>query len=560
MNIKKIVYFLVLLLFFLPLSSRAQSYKEQIDGFDVLIEINEDASFDVTETIVYNFGDQESHGIYRSIPYKYQDAKGDFKLRLKVQSVKDENDIPWNYETYKNNGYQYIKIGDANTLVTGEQTYIIKYNVLRAIGSAETYDELYWNVTGDMWEVPINQVSARVVLPQTINNEEAQVSCYTGAYGENTGLCQGVFAEDTYAFAITSPLSHYEGLTISAAWPKGIVEHPSVWIFFVQDNWSIILIPFTLFLMIWLYMKKGRDPKGRGTIIAQFDPPDNLNPEEVGTIVDEKASYRELTSTIINLAVKGYLTIAQKGKKDFSFTRTKKEVAGLSQYETDLLNNLVPTPGGTKDLSDHKQKFATHVQNFLKEVYKTVITKGYFIKNPSTSKILYLVVGIIVASFVAPMLGGFLNQGVTVFSVVTCGAIITVFSFFMGKRTKKGVLAKEHIKGLELYLTVAEKDRLEFHNAPEKSPKEFERLLPYAIALGVEEKWAEAFKDLQMSEPDWYHGNYGTFNSVLFASSISNFAAASQSNLGTTASSGGSGVGGGGFSGGGFGGGGGGSW
>jgi uncharacterized membrane protein len=127
----------------------------------------------------------------------------------------------------------------------------------------------------------------------------------------------------------------------------------------------------------------------------------------------------------------------------------------------------------------------------------------------------------------------------------------------MPAKTGQGVLVHEKIEGFRRYLSVAEKDRLEFHNAPEKTPELFDRFLPYAIALGVEDKWAEQFKDLELPERDWYTGSPGTaFTAAALVSDLSSF----TGDVSAAAAPKSSGSSGGGFSGGGFGGGGGGSW
>lgn len=137
--------------------------------------------------------------------------------------------------------------------------------------------------------------------------------------------------------------------------------------------------------------------------------------------------------------------------------------------------------------------------------------------------------------------------------------MIMLFGLIMPARTKKGAEAREYLAGLKLYLTVAEKDRLEFHNAPEKNPQVFEKLLPYAIVLGVEKQWAKQFEHLMMPMPRWYSDPSATnFNSIIFISQLNAF---SNNVSGVVMPRGNSsGLGGGGFSGGGGGGGGGGSW
>jgi uncharacterized membrane protein len=129
----------------------------------------------------------------------------------------------------------------------------------------------------------------------------------------------------------------------------------------------------------------------------------------------------------------------------------------------------------------------------------------------------------------------------------------------MPKRTLAGAKLAKQVLGLKLYLNVAEKDRLEFHDAPAKTPERFEKLLPYAIALGVETQWAKQFEGIYNTPPSWYNDRYGTFSTLALVGSLNHFHSVSSSTLSSSPHSSGSGFSGG-SSGGGFGGGGGGSW
>ncbi|EKD46162.1 MAG: hypothetical protein ACD_68C00125G0002, partial [uncultured bacterium] len=556
-KMKKILFPLISLTFALliitPAITNAQNdietdyespYSEKIDSFSADITINEDASINVKETIVYNFGELERHGIYRYIPYKYQARGGVFKLRMKVQSVTDEDGQEWQYETSKSGDDIYLKIGDPDILITGSKTYVVNYTVKRALNDFADHDELYWNITGNGWEVPIDSSSATIKLPKEINTSEVKFACYTGALGSTVSDCEGEFDKDTYSFSTTGKLYAYEGLTVVTGWPKNIVTFPSEWIYFVEDNWSMILPPLVFLIMFLLFWKKGRDPKGRGTVIAEYEAPDNLSPAEIGVIVDEKATFREVTASLIHLATQGYLKIKEEGKKDYLFTRLQSDLSALPEHEKNLLDKLVPDINKPKLLSSHKQKFADQVNNLYSQVYKTVKEKGYFVKSPSAVRGTYLTIGLIIA-FAGFFVGA---NPILMVSIILSGIIIATFAPFMPKKTMAGKIAQEKTQGLKLYLTVAEKDRLEFHNAPKKTPAEFEKLLPFAIALGVEKEWAKQFTELEMPAPNWYAGNYAAFNTAVFASSLSSFESSSRSNLTSVASKGGSGFsGGGGF-------------
>jgi uncharacterized membrane protein YgcG len=571
---KKAIYLLFIMLGFC-FGGTVFAQTEVITDFSTTIKINEDASIDVSESITYDFSLNEKHGIYRDIPVKYKARGGNYNLRLSDISVTDETGNARPFDAYSNGDNLRIKIGDPDVLVSGQQVYVINYMVKRALNYFDSYDELYWNATGNDWIATIEQAKATVVLPQALLDNGLQAVCYAGARGSSEEclsrrynyVSQGqvdkiVFTNDR--------LKGGEGLTVVVGWPKGLVVEPSAFAKLsdtVKDNAILFLPVLTLLLFYYLWRTRGRDPEGRGTIIAYYDPPDNLSPAEIGTIIDERAHKHDVSAEIINLAVKGYLKIVNiKGKgilksADYELHKLKESSSLKNKHERELLDALFADNKSKVKLSDLKDKFYKDLEKIKKVIYQSTVTKNYFPKNPNKVRGIYLVIGGIVISL-GWFLGGVFGL-LGALSLALSGVIIIFFSFFMPRKTKQGAIVKEQILGLKEYLTVAEKDRIKFHNAPEKKPELFEKLLPYAMVLGVEKEWAKQFKGIYDQQPNWYSDpSGGNFSAVLLANNLGSFQAKANTNLASrpaSASSRGSGFSGG-FSGGGFGGGGGGSW
>ncbi|HAM88315.1 MAG: hypothetical protein US83_C0005G0070 [Candidatus Falkowbacteria bacterium GW2011_GWC2_38_22] len=545
--------------------------EEQINDFTVDIKINKDASIEVDESIAYDFGTEQKHGIFRDLPYKYKNNGGNFKLRYSDFSVTDGEGKAVEFKIESKGNDKRLKIGDADVFVTGAMRYVLHYKVERAINYFADYDELYWNATGNNWITPISRSKTTVTLPESVNKESLRSICYTGVSG-STAECVSsrlnFSAEnmvDKLVFTDDSLRAH-EGVTVVIGLPKGVVKKPSVFKTFFEiakDNY-IILLPFFVFYFLFISWKKnGRDPKGRGTIVAQFDAPDNLSPAEIGTIVDEKAQQKDISAEIINLAVRGYLKIEKIQEKnilqsdDYELTKLKNESAGLNEYQKTLVQALFGNDNKIK-LSDLKNKFFKDLQLITKKVYQSVVEKGYFLSNPNSVRIKYFVFGIVIV-FLGFLFGQFFGI-IGYVSFALSGLLIMIFGNFMPKKSEKGVLAREHILGLKTYLNIAEKDRINFHNAPEKNPQIFEKLLPFAMVLGVEAAWAKQFENIYQTNPSWYSdANMGNFSVLAFTNSLGGFQSSTNTIMASTASSGGSGFSGG-DSGGGFGGGGGGSW
>lgn len=588
---KKALFFIILLSPFLASAS------EKIDNFDVTVRINQDASINVSERINYDFDDLEKHGIFRDVTVNYNARGGNYNLRVSNISVTDENGTGYNFETSTEGKNLRIKIGDADKLVTGKKTYAIDYKIKRAINFFDSQDELYWNATGDQWPVPIEKSSAKVILPVEAPKEKLQTACFYGSYGSATQCEASLESEggkSVFVYKNPTALDPGQGLTFVSGFPKGIVEKPGTFqnlLDIVNDNWILFLPFITLVVLFYLWYTRGRDPKGRGTIIAEYGAPDNLTPVEVGTIIDGEVDKVDISAEIIDLAVKGYIKITKikkegivfdsddylleklKSEDDLSNGFQKKLIASLfsgdlteiskikiaSESDKAVVRGLIE--GQSVRLSELKNKFYIQLKDIKNQIYSAVTDKGYFVDNPKDVSNLYTGIGatILIGSFVFSEFFG----GLAVFGLIISGVIILIFGFIMPARTKKGVLAKEKIIGLKEYLSVAEKDRIKFHNAPEKNPERFEKLLPFAMVLGVEEEWAKQFEGIYKNPPSWYEDSSGgSFNSLLFVHSLNNFSSMANANLSSSpssASGGGSGFSGGG-SGGGFGGGGGGSW
>ncbi len=563
---KYLLAFVVLAGLLLALPVFAQ---EQIDNYDVTININQDATINVSEKIDYNFGDLERHGIFRYIPIKYKARGGNFNFRISDISVTDETGSSYTTDiTYPGNDVN-IKIGDADILVTGKKTYFINYTINRAINYFNDHDELYWNVTGDQWPVPILKSSAKIILPIGFAESQVMKQCFSGPYG-STASCAKIdlIKNDENGFVkeiifSQDELNADEGLTIVAGWPKGIVYQPTLWQTIwetIKDNW-ILFLPILVFLLLFYrWYTHGRDAQGRKVIIAEFDAPDNMIPAEVGTLLDEKADNKDVSAELIYLATKGYLKIT-KENADYILDKLKPETDLPNSFDQELIRAIFGTKSQIK-LSDLEEKFYKDLAKLKGQLYKNLTEKGYFKANPNTVRGAYIGVGIaliFITFFAGPIFGG-----LAMFSFILCGIMTAIFGFSMPARTKKGVLAKEHVLGLKLYLTVAEKDRINFHNAPAKNPQTFESCLPYAMVLGVEKEWAKQFADIYNTKPSWYNDpTSANFTSLILVNNLNSFGSDVRSTFSSapaSASSGSSGFGGGGGSGGGGGGGGGGSW
>lgn len=548
---------------------------ERISQYTVDLLIQESGDLKVQETIHYDFDNLERHGIYRTIPIQYlRDGKKTILDILNFQ-VLDENGKSYEFDSSRESDQLRIKIGDPDTLITGEHTYILKYDVKKPVVFQEQFDRLSWNAIGTEWTIPIESIDVHMTAPKSFENKILKVNCYRGVYGVAQSCGFGSVQKLAADFK-TTKLGQNKGITIDIDLKKGTVLPPTqkeLLLEHFKKWWPIVLPVLTFIIVCILWYKKGRDPKGRGTIITQFDAPDGLTPAEVGTIIDQGANDKDVFAEIIYLATKGYLKIFKEEKKgifgteDYTLTLLKATSQVENVVDQKLLQSLfkhapvnevtsnLEKKVGTVKLSSLKNKFYKDLKVIQNYLYSTLTALGYFKKNPAKVRSTYIVFGFTIAAIALFAFGS--NDSLVIrASLLVSGICVCIFGFFMPARTRKGVEAWEHILGFKNYLTVAEKDRIDFHSAPEKNPETFEKFLPYAMVLGVEKVWAKQFADLNV-QPSWYGSSSGSaFNAIAFTSGMSHFSSVATSNMASSPSS----SGGGGSSGSGFGGGGGGSW
>ncbi len=561
----------------LMFSSPAFAQYFTINKFHSDILINQDSSIIVKEKIDVEFH-QSRHGIYREIPFKYRDEFGKvIKTPTRVLSVTDESGKGWKYQV-KRMGHLYnIRIGDAKRYVKGNQTYVVIYEVENAILFLNDHDELYWNVTGNYWKAPIREASAMVLLDTKTPSKNLMGVAYQGGYGSRE---EGGYEtlNQTGNFYAKRDLKMGEGLTLVFGWDKGLVSPPSSWKKFLwavnpKENWIFLLPIFSFFYMVNRWYRKGRDPKVRESVTVMYDPPKfdqkPLCPGEVGALVDEKLDPRDITSTIVGLAVKGYIKIEETKKEglifdrlDYYLQKVKPPDSNLNPFEMELMKSLLPGDLPGVFISSLKNKFYTNLDLLKKTLYGELVRKKYFLRNPEQVTTSYLVAGFLIMIF-GGLIFGFLMAG-SIVKVILAWALtglpILGFAKFMPAKTKAGASAYMDVLGFQEFMNRAEKDRLE--RMGDKNL--FSKFLPYAIALNVADNWAKAFEGIYQEPPDWYVSPMGfrTFSPYAFTHSLNSVTSTLSSAMFSAprSSGGGGGFGGGGSSGGGFGGGGGGSW
>jgi uncharacterized membrane protein len=548
----------------------------RIQNFDAHITVARDGTIDVVEKIDVQFIGGPWHGLYRSIPIEYVTPQGlNYSLFLEVKSITNAAGRKLKFDSSRVRHYRKLKIyiPDADN---SEQTISIEYTVSDAIKFFEDHDELYWNVTGDEWDVPIRAAQATILLPAGAANVRA--TTFTGTYGSRGKDADTEIDGNRVAVQTNAPLPYHAGMTIAVAFDKGLIPEPSAatrFTRFLRSNWPL-LIPILIFVVMFnLWWNRGRDPQLR-PISAQYEPPGNLTPGEAGTLVDESADMRDITASIVDLAVRGYMVIEEVQKdhmlgllhqKDYNFILQKDRAqwSALKPHEQVLLDGFfnTGTAGESVSMDSLENRFYKNLKDMKGRIFDSLVSLGYYHKRPDTVRSSYLGAGIfvgVIAVWGGPAFASAIGMAPLTFILagIASALIICGFGWFMPAHTEEGTRALEKVLGFEDFLNHVESDRF---NRMIKTPQMFEKFLPYAMALGVEKNWSKAFQGIMTEPPGWYRGGGPIFYPVNFTSDLNTMSSRAGSVMASAPrSSGGSGFGGGGSSGGGFGGGGGGGF
>ncbi|MCP5024671.1 MAG: DUF2207 domain-containing protein [Actinomycetia bacterium] len=611
---------------------------EHIRSFDAVYEVADDGSVVVTETIVYDFGFSQRRGIFRDIVVSQSyDGTYDRLYPFTLIEVTGSSGTPTDVKLEQVDDIQRIRIGNPDIDITGAHTYVITYR-LEGVLNEPDGPELFWNAIAD-WPVPI--VDARVTVTGPVAED---ATCFAGTVGSGAA-CGGISSQDGLVRFEQPGLFAFEGLTIVVGWPAGSLDvAPPV----LEERWSLgraftpdpeklglgaVVAVGGVVLVMANAWHRGRDQRATGSVVdlafatpgaeeqpvplwgreeatIEFAPPESIRPGQLGVLHDEVAHTVDVSATIIDLAVRGYLRIDRLPKADFSlshiFSGGKGSVENptddhrlvfldadrgrLLAYERLLLEELeefaeegLPAYQSGSDIPDHlvrvpptggrpwlhvselSTKFASSMKAIKTSLYEDAVGEGWFADRPDKVRGRWIGLGLVavvagVGLFVVAVAATTWAWAALPLPIV--GLLLLVTSKFMPRRTPAGTGMDHRVGGFRRFIVESEAHRAEFAERAHI----FSEYLPYAMVFGVVDQWAKTFDDLSLdvsSAGGWYTGGMvggGPFRAAAFATAVDSFATtASTTMVSTPGGSGSSGFSGGSVGGGG-GGGGGGSW
>jgi uncharacterized protein (TIGR04222 family) len=602
------------------LSAPTQAYAAdaQIDSFTINYEMQPSGVLKVEETIVWRFGsNSDQHGIYRDLVIREPDSNSDYDFVYGITNITVTSPDPgvatqFSSKTIESQGGRgeqlNLTIGDPNqTISAPTATYVISYELTGAMRSFSGYDEFYWDGPGFG-----NPLIKELQITATVPGGAQDATCFAGPPQSTTPCQMKNFTMGGQASFAQSNVAAGQSVSIGVKITPGLVAdnkphmEPSgarllptqrVGVMSLAALTVLITVGSSILGMLW-WRKNGRDQRyadlAPGTvplpgqevrvvpndsdvpIPVAFSPPP-IPVAESGLLIDGQVDYQETAATIIDLAVRGALTVQSTDEHDFRITLVDPSKAS-APHEMVLLTCLFDgelLPGAERDLSRPGSIANAHEQ-MQDSVRNQVAARGWFRKVPSAAGTRILTVAVVAVALFATLGVGFwiawahavprvLLLLIPLLPIIITVAVI-VAKLKRGQRTAAGRAMCDHVEGFRSYLATAEANQLRF----EEGEDIFSRYLPWAIIFELADRWARICGDLVAmgrlpnETPYWYIGNYqmAAFNTAFLTSSLTSAATPVSSSSGAagTGFGGGSSFGGGGFSGGGGGGGGTGGW
>jgi uncharacterized membrane protein YgcG len=543
----------------------------------------------VVETLVAVFpADGDNHGIERAIPRSY--ARVD--LGLQIVSVTDADGAPLEYSTYEQDydeGYLVVRIGSADRTVHGEQSYVIEYtmrDVVRTFGDTDV-DEFYWDINGTGTAQPYGRVSAELTLaPELRGAPTGAASCYVGGYGDTTTCALELTADG--ASVEVAEVGAYETVTWAIAFPRGTFRTPLL----PSDSWIVTIVPWVLIgilaacalVVLWLRLRVFRDEPGRGVVVPQYEGFPELGVMEAAALLGREP--RGLPAQFVRLVVVRAARLVDRGEQHGKKTRYRLELLDATGLDSDDAIAAATLFGGTRkgdgiELDTSSRTLGDRIQTLQSKVRLGVATRYRTTRRSPWTRVVRIALflnglaAIAVAFWSADAGAGSALLVWQLVGVIVLGLVVFGYAGSPQVLTREGSLAREHLEGIRQYLELAEADRIRMLQSPEGAERGaddvvrlYERLLPYAIIFGIEDRWQKELGTLYATTPSELSStvtttNFGSFAAGYAAASFATTPPASSSGSSWSGSSGSSfsgGSGGGGFSGGGGGGGGAGGW
>lgn len=498
-----------------------------IKDYHVDIDIKEDGSIYVTEDIDVFFTEKR-RGIIRDIPIKY-------KWNGKLVSIKISDIQVPDHKTkkYRKKGKQFIRIGKVDKYITGDEHYTIKYKVKGALADYGQFQEFYWDIIPNNWDTEIKKYSYKVNLPSPIELTNKHYRVLSGRTGSQDNSSIISYADGIFSGRSTRALNANEGVTLGVELPAAYVDtnlksdkdlssinstqkekkQPAYW------SWLLGLLGMGGLFQLYRKFNTNNEilPKN---IKATPYPPDNMSAAQVGVFIDHQANTRDIIALIPQWGAEGFVKL-EKTEDDTIITKLKDLPENMPKYEHTLFEGIF-NDSCTIALSDLKYELAGSLSKAKIQLKEELMASDLYDKN--SQKTLHS--GWTIAAALLLMIGGVMiiilaKLVVLGIMIAILGMALFIIYFLRPKYSATGsdIIAK--LKGLESFL-----DQSSGHQYDEllkKDPKYFDKIYPYAVALGLDKKFLKTFNSQTSYQPHWYYhqdSSNGTMFTTVNTSSL----------------------------------------
>ena len=510
----------------LTTTSHAQTQTLRWERFDVRITVLQNGDFVVEETQEIVFTSGQFRFGYRNIPMDRLEDITDVSVREGDRQYDRGRGGNYTFQTFVEDGDFQIRWYFPPTS-NSSHTFVLRYTVKGGLRYYEDGDQLYWKAVYADRDFPVYSSTVRVELP------DAAASGPVAAYDTEASIAGR--GTSTVTFEAQETIDPGQEFEVRVQFPHGIVQgsepdwqaaydRRAAWEEGPKDLVSLglgvlgalLLIGGPLGLLLLWYLR-GRDPEV--SLPAEYiaEPPSDDPPGVVGTLVDEKADMPDIIATLVDLARRGYLTIEEERERgflgatsfDFTFRRTDKGHDDLLPHERRLLDEIFEGRS-SRHMSDLRNEFYQAIPGIKGKLYQQTVKRGYLRGSPSRVRKLYAGIGValligvfacgivsvaLLAEYTAAVVCPFVGVGVTAIGLAVVGQ-------WMPSKTRKGAEQAARWEAFRRYLS-----NIEDYTKLSEAADQFERYLPYAIALGVDQDWVRKFsriEDTRVPIPAWY--------------------------------------------------------
>ncbi len=532
--------------------------------------VHTDGTVDVTIDLAYDFNGRPGHGPFLSYPTRVPyDEHNDRVYRISGFTASSPSGAPADVHRRAGGDWVEYRIGDpAIGNVSGVQRYHVEYTVDGLLDLTTTrdfdpsvaekdaeplWDEFYVNAIGSRWSIPIDNVTVivegdakAIAVTPPGSGEAIDAQCFVGREGSENP-CSGTEVRGGVGRFAQNSVTPGESMTVALAFPAGsfdaepIIRTNNDFLYAFSVNAKTlaafaVVLSLSIAWILWL-RRRSRDERYVGVtpglapgpndetrvaegdddapVAVQFEPPPGLHPGHLGTLIDGKVDVRDVTATIVDLAVRGYIRIeAGSGKDEYRFFKLKDADESLLSYEETLFRSLFGAYLGATDETSLRRlavTFAVNLRTVQRRLFDDVAARGWFREKASTARRRWVSSAILVATLglgATIWLAMTSSWGIVPLPLVFAG-VIAAFTPGPGPaRTAEGSRVLTQTRGFMEFLSTADGDTLRF----EEKRDIFSEYLPFAIAFGVADKWTDTFAELAnkgaaLAKPSWLDGS-----------------------------------------------------